>query len=1171
MTEISDEKFWRIFKSHYQQHGVARHQIETFDDFLENGIQRILQEEPDIVVERGDLRYSVSFSDPYIPEPEVVEDGLVRFRDRNPAEARMRNLTYESNIYVNVTEYTQNLKKNTISKELPEPHTLTTEERHTVYEDYLNRFDEPSVKTHYRVPLAKIPIMLHSSRCRLRNMSDDELIENGEDIKDRGGYFVISGKERVLISQTRINYNQVTVKKGKADKKIDYTAELRSMSEETGHSVLVSASLISDSREIVMTLPYVKDQVPVGIVFRAMGIETLEDISEVIGISHPKAKKYITSIYRDGFRYDVQSAEDAIAYIASCVTLKTQGGDKLLYAQQVIDGEIFPHMGMTASKREKILFLGHIIKKLILVVIGLKKVDSRDDYRNKRIESAGDLLHGLFRTLFKQYVSEIKKSLLKKKTSLDIKQEMKTGNKITNALRHSFYTGNWAVQKANYTRVGVCQILQRYYGASIAHLRKIMIPDGKDSKSKDLRQLNSSQCGFICPWDTPEGGAVGVVLSMTLFSKMSVRVPTVIVQQIVDSMISLEKITNETKNSGSKVFINGSLVGFAKNISQFVDEFKTMRKMGQFTKDISIGVTDNAYDKEINICSDEGRIMKPVFTVEQNNLALTEDMPDDWDELVNNDIIAYVDNNEVAEMVGTFDQGELSQYNCDFFEHPICLMSLMASVCPFANHAPSPRLCYSANMAKQSVGQYAITNKIRSDTVVHTMAYPQAPIVRSQTATIFGFNDRPAGVNAVVAIMTYGGCNQEDSVIINKSAIDRGLLVCDTWRTYTEESKREPPNREIKIGIPPPSKRRKDLNYSLLAPNGVINLRVPKESTKIITLPDGTITKETSVFNQQVKVQKNDVIIGKYLVISDKSRTETEISDCSLVIKKGEEGYIEKIFESIAPTGFKLVKVTIRTDKTPEIGDKVAARSAQKGVIGMVYNQADMPFTADGIVPDILMNPHALPSRMTLNQIMESLMGKTNCIQGEFGDATPFSSPSQIISDMSRALEDSGFTPYGVDDEPKEDWKKFGYETMFNGMTGEKFEAKIYIGVTYYQRLKHFVSDKEHARARGPLTSLMRQPTEGRSKDGGLRAGEMERDCILSHGSAEFLKDRLLRNSDDYEMVICNICGNIATSQYSCKGCNTNSVSKINIPYAFKIIVQELAGMNIRVRMKAEN
>lgn len=1566
---ISEEHIWKIYESHFKQNGIARHQMESFNDFIDNGISRVLREEPDIVIKRPDMIYRVTFSDPYVSAPSVMEEGLDLRQDRDPSECRLRDLTYESTINVTVTESIQEAIDPISDEEfnllMDKPYWVQIAENFPYSAESLRakvdeieiehktkklKYKKPVVKVHTRIPLAKIPMMLRSNKCKLSKYTAQERIEHGEDSWDQGGHFLIRGKERVLVAQTRKNYNTVIVKKGKPDSKLKYIAEIRSMSEETGHSVNITASIAEDNNLLTFTIPYIKEQIPMGVVFKALGVDTAEELIDIIGLYTTKATRYIRTIIRDGFRANVRTQEDAVVFISkNCIQTNTKESDRPAYAWQVIESELFPHMGVTATRKEKLYFLGYIVKKLLLVQLGVKQVDNRDDYKIKRVDPSGDLIMGLFRTLYKQYITQIKQSLSKKKQSLDICAEMKRTNKITSSLNYAFSTGNWNVQKSNYKRVGVSQILQRFYGASLSHLRRVMVPDGKDSKSKEMRQLHPSQCMYMCPWEcfdpetpvlmwdgtikkagdivvgdyliddngqatrvrstcsgnaimfdvkqhkrnsmdytvtanhiltlkireykilrrkrgkyelrwfdkenlklkyksfetreegdlfskelgddntidielykylqipkntraylvgyhtdnidwpeqpvkldpyiygmqlaklfhgqttdkpipqeyivnsranrlqvlagiidnlgnviedenygvkvriyfehtdaringiqliaqslgfscqiikrrlclkvdidekiyttysnlfitgdleqiptrlgklllskcknkhvespisvtgkgigpfvgwqlegngrfllsdatvvhnTPEGHAVGVVLSMALMTRMSVRIPTVQIKDVVERMTTIISVDDfEGKNEDTKVFVNGTLMGFA-DPEDFIAEFKMLRSQGAFGKDVSIGLNDIEWDREINIYSDEGRMMRPVFNVKNDALSLTTKMGTNWNKLVDKGVISYIDHSESNDSVCAFDQKELKQFKCDYYEHPAMMTGVMAATIPFPMHSPSPRVCYqclhpdtlvvmhdksrkaikdikigdsvisvdpntyetsitrvvnqfvkstekiiikittesgrsitctedhpvltskgwqtardaedicvipnwnrevrgnaifprisskviiensliadittesenhsflvddglcvhNSSMGKQAVGCYALSHGVRSDTVVHTLDYPQRPIVNTKTAELMGFGEMPSGVNAIVAIMTYGGNNQEDSVIINHSAIERGLLCANTWRTHTEETKREAAQRISQIGLPPVNKRRKDWNYSLLDENGIIRKRVPKESVFTYHNADGSKHTETYMYNQQVRVQKGDVIIGKYLTITDKNKTLEEITDCSLAIKKGEEGVIERIYESVASTGYKLVKITIRTDKTPEIGDKVAARSAQKGVIGMVFSQEDMPFTREGIVPDIIINPHALPSRMTINQVMESLVGKTCCLNGEYGDATAFAKPSNMIQEMEKALEAGGFSPYGADETDRTEWGRYGYESMINGQTGKMFQAKIYMGPTFYQRLKHFVSDKEHARARGPLNTLYRQPLDGRARDGG--------------------------------------------------------------------------------------
>jgi DNA-directed RNA polymerase II subunit RPB2 len=388
--------------------------------------------------------------------------------------------------------------------------------------------------------------------------------------------------------------------------------------------------------------------------------------------------------------------------------------------------------------------------------------------------------------------------------------------------------------------------------------------------------------------------------------------------------------------------------------------------------------------------------------------------------------------------------------------------------------------------------------------------------------------------------------NQEDSVLINHSAVQRGLFWATSYRTHVEEEKKHSTAFDS-IGLPPLDKRRQDINYSLLDENGIIRSRHP-----IITDDNGNTSGGGSIY-----VEAGDVIIGKVLIQSNKNNSD-ELSDNSLVIKKGEEGYIDRVYVSTSPNGYKLVKVVIRTIRIPEVGDKFASRSAQKGTNGAVLNEADMPFTSNGIIPDIIMNPHAIPSRMTINQIMESVLGKSCAIEGTFGDATPFTSNSTGIAEqLCERLQMNGY-------------ERTGTEPLYNGMTGE-YMGDVFIGPVYYQRLKHLVSEKIHARSQGPNATLTRQPLEGRSREGGLRFGEMERDCIISHGCSRFLKERLFEQSDPYTAMICEKCGNFATTSSKCNGCNTDKIVKVHIPYVSKLVIQELNCMLIKCKIEAKS
>jgi DNA-directed RNA polymerase II subunit RPB2 len=1153
---ISEERSWEILKNHFATKGLVSHQTESFDKFITVGLPKILTEEPPIVIQPDDKegitsykKYTVSFSNVHIPKPSVSEEDRT-IRIFYPSEARQRDLTYDCPIYATVT---------------------------TILE--LNDYSPPEVKNHTRVVIGRIPIMLRTSLCYLTNMTPKERIKAGECPYDEGGYFIVKGKERVLIPQLRSVYNIPKVFEQKYGDKYKYVAEVRSMSEETGHSSLLKAMVGSDNKIFTLSLPYIKEPIPIGIVFKAMGYIKDEEIRDMIGLDCEKTNIYIRLIIRDSYICedqtngeelyklknpdgnwdDVENKEriewkylqtriNALKFIGQYSFHTLKDDERENYAKQVTCNELFPHMGVTATLKEKAYFMGFIVNKLLSTHVGLRKEDDRDNYINKRVESAGVLCHELFRQLFKKYCIAIITSIEKKKQIPDAMNILTHLTIITNGIRQCFGSGSWGVPKNSYIRTGVSQVLSRLsYGATVSNLRRVTTPVGRESKNSKIRQINPSQIMFICPAETPEGQPVGIVLNLSLLTRISDRVPTVLVREAVEKCNNLILLKDWIlSNDATKIFLNGLMLGMTYEPYEFVEEVTKLRSIKLLPWDVSISYDD--IDEEINIFSDEGRLLRPVFTVKDNKLLITQEDGVIWDDLVERNLIKYIDNNEINNAVVAFSPQELTKYHNDYCEiAPAMMLGVMASIIPYSDHSQSPRNCYQSSMGKQAMSMFALSHLQRADTITHVFTYPQKPLVSTRAADMMGFSEMPSGLNAIVAIACYTGFNQEDSVILNASGIDRGLFWATSYRTYSEEEKKQSTYNFDRIGVPPLDKRRRDANYSLLDDTGVIRVRTPHWIDE-----EGRQRGGGNVW-----VEQGDILVGKILVQSNKLGVE-ELSDNSLVMKKGEEGYVDRIFISTTPNGYKLIKVVIRTLRIPEVGDKFASRAGQKGTTGAIYRQEDMPWTSSGICPDIIMNPHALPSRMTINQLMETVLGKSCVMEGVFGDATPFTSSSvNIAEEICNRLEMNKY-------------ERTGLEMLYNGMTGEPM-GMVFIGPVYYQRLKHLVSDKIHARAKGPNATLTRQPMEGRSRDGGLRFGEMERDSMIAHGTARFLKERLFDESDPYNVMVCEKCGNIATTRTECKICSTDKLSNVNIPYVSKLVIQELNAMLIKCKITSKD
>ncbi len=715
---MSETHTWDILKDHFKRKGFVHHQTESFDHFINVGIQKIITEEPDIVMNSKSGKnpgsytsYKVSFSNVHIPHPTITEDTRV-LRNFYPSEARQRDLTYDSPIYATVTE------------------TLQIEGKET------------EVNQHVRVVLGRIPIMIRSSKCYLTNMTPDERISAGECEYDQGGYFIVKGKERVLISQLRGVYNVPLVLEQRTGDKNIYSCEMRSMSEETGHSVLISAVIGTDDRTLSFYLPYIKNPIPIGVVFKAMGYRS-EQFSDLIGLTCDKMNKYIRLIINDSFFVEEENdgfdffvsenqsiiskqlgiddsknitnenkkrisdkltllwkeqdqlewktkstRNNALKYIGQHTNHPIKEAERKDYAEQVVDSEIFPHMGVTSSTREKAYLLGHMVHKLMATLLGFRKPDDRDNYINKRVESPGVLCHELFRQLFKKYIATIVATIEKKKQLPDVMSIIPRLTDITKGFNHCFGTGNWGVPKNSYVRAGVAQILSRLsYGATLSNLRRVSIPVGKESKNAAIRQINPSQIMYICPVETPEGAPVGIVLNLSLLTRISDRIPTVLVKEVIELCDNISPIENlECFKEQTKVFLNGILLGSAEDPNELLEELKELRRIKMLPWDVSISY-DNI-DDELHVCSDEGRLLRPVFKLKDNKLIITETDGTNWDDLVEKGIITYIDNMEANNSVIAFHQKELGKYKNDYCEiSPAMMLGVMASIIPFPDHS----------------------------------------------------------------------------------------------------------------------------------------------------------------------------------------------------------------------------------------------------------------------------------------------------------------------------------------------------------------------------------------------------------------------------------------------------------------------------------------------------
>ena len=1096
------------------QHAI---QIESFDNLIYQTIPRIIAEESELVVDvNANTKYFVKFEGVMIDNPYVIDNDR-KVKKIFPYEARLRDLTYDAPVCLNITTKLITKMGDHISEE---------------------------VEKHNKIPIARIPIMLRSSKCNLWNCTNNERSLNGECVNDNGGYFIIRGKERAIVAQERISYNTIMVFSQKKTSKYNHIAEVRSISEHTGHSVLLKAQISPSTNNVFFSLPYINIEIPAGIVFKAFGFSDFRNFI-LNDSSNKKVIAIVDKIYNES--YCVNSQEEALEYLGKHSMHIISKEKKNTYSLQILENEMCPHLGTKATNIERCIYLGHIISKLIKTHLGIIKPDDRDNVSNKRIETTGILIGELFRTLYKKFVKSLIPHLQKRQDI--IVAISRVGSMITQGMCSCFSTGNWGVQKNTYIRNGVSQVLSRLaYSATLSHLRRIAIPIGKEGKNTKIRQLHPSQIGFICPSETPEGQSSGIVKNFTLMARVSDKICYIPVINMIEEselVIPVMNVNPTLPNfeldiySCCKILVNGLIIAFVKheNIVQIFNKLVNAKKRNRIHADTSISY--NNISNEILVFTDEGRMMRPLINTNRfGDIPNISKFKNSWQYCLDNNLISFYDSYEVEQKVIAMASTEIDHtinkfpYKkvYDYLEiHPSLILGICANIIPYPDHTQSPRNTYQAAMGKQAMGIYSTANEIRCDTIVHMLQNPQKPITSTTHSKALGFNDMPSGINAIVAILCCSGYNQEDSIILNKASVDRGMFRSFAYRTVVGDERKRGSNSFETIETPESNIRIKPYNYNKLGKNGII--------------------RKGDIVNQ------GDVLIGRVITKNNKTSGDVK-TDSSIVAKHGEEGIVDKVFITNTCEGYKLVKIKLRSQRIPEVGDKFASREAQKGTCGAILNPEDMPFTDEGIVPDIIVNPHCIPSRMTINYILECLGSKSGAIKSQYRDCTAFSENStNIIHHLQKELSECGFD-------------KNGSEVMYSGITGQQLKAKVFFGSVYYQRLKHLVGDKIHARAQGNVQSLTRQPLEGRSRDGGLRFGEMERDCMISHGTSRLLRERLFDMSDPYKLPVCRKCGEIVSNLEECQFCKSDEIGKTDFPYACKLLFQELMAMNIKISIK---
>lgn len=898
-----EKAVFELLKKYFYQYDVATIQKQSYNHFLTHRLPKIIEEEPiiQVAIKRNEF-IRVEFGQVFIDKPYIIDEKRV-IQYILPNEAMIRDLTYSSVFSINISTH-----------------------HFTVDDDGVENILE---EKHYnKIPIARIPMMVGCSKCNLSGLSKEQQMEKGQCENDPGGYFIIKGKERVLVAQERINYNNVYVFDKRAnDQKHLMVSEIRSMSDETGHSVLIQMKICVSMMRVVVSLPFISQDIPLGFVFMAYGC-TPEEVETIlrknIQTDNPSIENFLENIVKDAMI--IQNEENAILHISQYATHVVSKERRHAYVRQILVNEVFPHLGISNDEKQKIYYLGHMCGKMLLTYIKERPLDDRDHLSNKRVEVSGILVGDLFRTLWKRFIRTIVPQLMKRSDIITIISKI---NVITMGLRHCFSTGNWGIPKSNYIRTGVSQVLSRLsYNSTISHLRRIVIPIGKEGKNTKIRQVHPTQIGFVCSSETPEGCSAGIVKNFSLISEVSLGHDPLYIRMVIENIPSIETNFYNFMNHDQwiKVFLNGDWIGIVKDIDSTLSSLNSLKHVQHSIPEYTSFVF---YENELKIYCDEGRMIRPLFNArkmptidELNTLS--------WDELLRKGKIQWVDVHEIENKYIVMYPREITR-GVDYCEiHPCLILGICASMMPFADHTQSPRICYHASMVKQSIGIYSSTNEIRSDTVAHLLSYPEKPLVKSHVEEWLHMDKLPCGNNVIVAIACYGGWNQEDSIILNQSSVDKGLFRSFVYRTIMVEEKKKTSTHIETIEMPPADIQIRSFNYSKLDKNGVVRPGIFVGSGDVLV---------AKVSTRQIKIGKEDKI------------------DTSVVIKNGEEGYVDKVFITTTPDGYKMIKIKIRFLKIPEIGDKLCSNCAQKGTIGMTLTQEDMPYTPDGIVPDIIINP----------------------------------------------------------------------------------------------------------------------------------------------------------------------------------------------------------------------
>ncbi|PNS14496.1 DNA-directed RNA polymerase III subunit RPC2 [Sphaceloma murrayae] len=1103
---------WNLLPAFLQVKGLIKQHTDSYNYFVDTELRNILKANS-VIHSDVDPKMFIRFTDIRVGKPNRLDDDSWASQQKSgvtPNECRLRDLTYAAPILVDFVYTTP---------------------------DGLHRTRN--------VCIGRLPIMLRSSRCVLSEKSHDEMMNLGECPIDPGGYFIVRGQEKVILIQEQLSKNRIIVESAKGIIEASVTSHTANIKTKT--------YVICKKGEMALRHRSLTEIIPIAIVFRAMGVQSDQEIMELVTGSDNEYQDAFVPNLETAHYHKVFTQSQALHYIGTKIrpTRSFNNAPKLSLHHQALDllaNTVAPHVIVAGTDfRRKAIFMAAMTRRVLMAQQDPSMLDDKDFVGNKRLELAGSMLALLFEDTFKDYCRLVKlnidKVLRKPNRAAPINLSIHVGMhhfRITQSLDRAISSGNWTLKRFNMDRAGVTHVLSRLcYISALGMMMRISSQFEKTRKVSGPRALQTSQFGMLCPNDTPEGEACGLVKNLALMTHITTADEEMPVRNIIFAL-GAEEVTmaggGHLYTEGTYIiFLNGTPTATTRRPQGFLNKFRNLRRVGRIAE--FVGIHINHSHRGVHIATDEGRICRPLIVVENGRSRVTQRCLEslrngNWtfDDFRTRGKVEFLDVNEESDCNIAVSEANIDRFTTHLEIEPFTVLGAVAGLIPYPHHNQSPRNTYQCAMGKQAMGTIGYNQTTRIDTLKNLMVYPQRPLVQTRTIALINFDKLPAGQNATVVVMSFSGYDIEDALVVNKASIQRGFGRCQVFKKTAINLKAYPNGLQDRIGGRDPSNK----DQKKLGNDGMIEVGVKMENRDIYILKEVPMTTSSSLNSSAGP---------------GSSLAPQEWAPQHMSYKLPDPSYIDRVQITTDQSNNPLIKIQTRQTRLPEIGDKFSSRHGQKGVVGILAEQVDLPFSDSGIVPDIIMNPHGFPSRMTIGKMLELLSSKAGALRGTIEDGSAFGGSK--ADDMGQVLIKHGFDYQGKD-------------FLTSGSTGESLPAYVFMGPIYYQKLKHMVMDKMHARSTGPKAILTRQPTEGRSRAGGLRMGEMERDCLVAYGASQLLVERLMISSDKHEVDVCGSCGFMGYKGW-CQHCKSSrSVAKMTMPYALKLLVQELLSMNVK-------